>query len=86
MTDNTKESIKDNFQSFKRNEIGIYEGVVRPLMQAGIDRKDRFIRVCCWCNRWWTGAGWQVENLPVGKQTHTYCPLCYDVEMKEVEK
>jgi hypothetical protein len=63
--------------------VTLYEGVIRPLMQAGIDRKDRFIRVCCLCGRWWTGKGWQVTNLPVGNQTYTYCPLCYDEAIKQ---
>lgn len=90
MTDLTRDRILENIKPFKRGvvkiySVGVYEGIIRPLLQSGIDRKDRLIRVCYWCGRWWTGKGWQVTNIPVGKQSHTFCQLCCDVEMVEME-
>lgn len=74
------ERIRENIRPFKRH---VYNGVIRPLIQGGIDRKDRFISVCCSCERWWTGNGWQVSNMPVGKYTYTYCELCLDEAYKQ---
>ena len=42
MTEQTKQEIIKNLKPFKRAEtyaVTLYEGVIRPLMQAGIDRK-----------------------------------------------
>ncbi len=133
MTPETKLRIIKNLKPLKRVETyatTLYDRIVRPLMQAGIDRKDRFIyvcfrchkyesdgewidgaippgiqskdgfcpecfesllgtqnslfnsvtksieprfiRVCCSCGRWWTGNGWQVSNMPIGKYTDAY--------------
>jgi len=76
-----------NLKPFKRAEtyaVTLYEGVIRPLMQAGIDRKDRFIRVCCVCKCWDEGDHWSNRPIPVGKQMHTYCPPCYEKALKQM--
>ncbi len=87
MTPETKLEIKKNVQVFKRAETyatTLYDRIVRPLMQAGIDRNDRFIRVCCVCRRWHDGESWTDRPTPVGKQTHTYCDDCYKDSILEV--
>ena len=89
MTEEVRLRIIENVKPFKRDKLyscGIYEGVIHPLLLQAQGRKDRFIRVCAQCGRWWTGTGWQVVNMPVGNQTHGMCKLCYDQEMEAIKK
>ncbi len=53
-------------------------------------RKERLIRVCCVCKRWYDGDRWvnpkvitdwqgnETAFYPQGQQTHTFCPECYN--------
>jgi hypothetical protein len=41
-------------------------------------RRERFISVCCVCNRFKVDSEWIKGNIPPGVQSHTYCPSCYE--------
>jgi hypothetical protein len=66
--------------------------VVKEFMKiAKRIRKERSIHVCSVCRRFKSGDGWVQGILkadgtiiyPQGKQTHTFCPECYNEYYKD---
>ncbi len=74
MTEQTKQNIIENVQTLKRPSVDIYAA------------QERFTIVCCKCQRWVDDERWTDSPIPEGKQSHTYCPVCYDEVMKEIEE
>jgi len=48
-------------------------------------RNERFIRVCCACQKYFDNGEWVEGNIPIGKQSHGYCPECFEEIMKEIK-
>jgi len=74
MTDQVKESIKENLKPFKKSPEQIAMAILRHAMQI---RRERFIRVCAYCHSWWDGEAWTKRPIPQGRRTHGMCDECY---------
>jgi hypothetical protein len=85
LTEQAKQSIKENVQVFKRAEtyaVTLYEGVIKPLMRSGREHKKIARLVCAWCGKV-LNANYKTSN---GLDSHGICESCAEKVRADLEK
>ena len=49
-------------------------------------RKNRIIRICSYCKRWFDGLDWTDRRIPPGQRSHGACPKCAESAMEEARR
>jgi hypothetical protein len=84
MTQATVERIKQNIRPFKivkLYSVGLYEGVIHPLLQCGREHKKIARSVCSWCGKV-LNANYKTFD---GSDSHGICESCAKIEIAKAK-